>query len=134
MATRACVHSAAGLRTMSQPLVMQLIVDKRLIQDEGWSMGPMMAQAAHATAAILARTAAAPDTMEYLALENLGAMRKIVLQTPDGVGLRELAEKLESARRESDATPSFHLWVEQPEDVPTCIAVAPNRKPKVTLC
>jgi hypothetical protein len=35
-------------------LVMQLIVDEELLRQPGWSMGPMMAQAAHATSAVSA--------------------------------------------------------------------------------
>lgn len=129
MALRSC---APRLASMSQPLVMQLIVDRRLIVDQGWPVGPMMAQGAHATAAVLAQTAAAPDTAEYLAPENLQSMRKVVLQAPDGTGLRDVAAQLDAARAESAEVPPHYLWVEQPEDVPTCLAVAPNRKPKVS--
>ncbi|WFD34520.1 hypothetical protein MCUN1_001361 [Malassezia cuniculi] len=121
-------------QTMSQPLVMQLIVDKRLITDEGWPMGPMMAQAAHAAAAVLVQTSTAPNTVEYLAPENLLSMHKVVLQAPEGVGLRDLASQLDEASKQSEEVPAYHLWVEQPEDVPTCLAVAPNRKPKVLHC
>ena len=131
MALRACAHSVSRVGSMSQPLVMQLIVDRRLIQEDGWTIGPMMAQAAHATAAVLAQTAVAPDTMEFLAPANLASMRKIVLQAPDGVGLRDLAAQLDAARQETEESPPYHLWIEQPENVPTCLAVAPNRKPKV---
>ncbi|WFD32988.1 hypothetical protein MSPP1_004045 [Malassezia sp. CBS 17886] len=152
---------------------MQLIVDKRLVQDDGWGIGPMMAQAAHATTAVLVQTSGRPDTQAYTALENLVHMHKIVLQTPKGVSLAALSARLQEAAGsgedadggtaggkgaeeenaggsctgtlggppheptigtsapDADATsfPPHCLWIEQPENTPTCVAIAPNRKP-----
>lgn len=81
-----------------------------------------MAQVAHATAAVLHETRDVPETIAYL--EDLKNMRKAVLQTADEVSLRRLSELL------SNATPPVrhHMWVEQPENVPTCIALVPNRR------
>ena len=114
-------------------------------------MGPMMAQAAHATSAVrlpndtsqadlaqvLARTAQEPTTAEYLSEANLPQMRKIVLQIPTNTTLEQVAEELREAGEAADAEtapegfPRYHLWTEQPENIATCLAVAPNRKPKV---
>ncbi|SHO75681.1 Hypothetical protein MSYG_0013 [Malassezia sympodialis ATCC 42132] len=109
------------------PLVMQLIVDRDLIKS-GWTMGPMMAQAAHATAAVLVQSMGRPDTQAYVSAENLPNMHKIVLQAPKNVSLTELAAQL--AAETHDEMPPYYLWHEQPENIPTCLAVAPNRKPE----
>lgn len=114
-------------------------------------MGPMMAQAAHATSAVrppkctlctdvvqvLARSAQEQTTVEYLSEANLSQMRKIVLQIPSNTTLEQVAEDLRAAEEAADAEtapegfPRYHLWTEQPENIATCLAVAPNRKPKV---
>ena len=50
-----------------------------------------------------------------------------VFQTPDVATL----EKLSAALSNADPLPiPHHVWTEQPENIPTCIALAPNRKEK----
>ncbi|KAA1470404.1 peptidyl-tRNA hydrolase II [Dentipellis sp. KUC8613] len=107
-----------------QPLVMQLIVRRDLLDAEGWGVGPLMAQAAHATAAVLHETRDRPETVEYL--QDLLTMRKAVLQTPSSTTLEKLSTLLKAA----DPPIPHHLWIEQPENVPTCLALAPNRREK----
>lgn len=122
-------------------LVMQLIVDSSLFDRQpGWSMGPMMAQAGHATSAIIAKTYTQPNTQSYLSLENLPKMRKIVLKTKKGESLNELSEKLIVARQQQqeqqeqqEQFPDHHLWIEQPENIPTVLAIAPNNRPSVSV-
>lgn len=136
-----------------QPLVMQLIIDKSLLTSSGstWTLGPMMAQASHAAVAVTAKTMASSAlTREYVAEANLAAMHKVVLQTPSKGALSKLtalSQKLTEGReqwlaehpdddngnqQEDDAFPEHYLWVEQPENIPTCLAIAPNRKPPVS--
>ncbi|PWN31207.1 uncharacterized protein FA14DRAFT_109482, partial [Meira miltonrushii] len=115
------------------PLIMQLIVDATLFEKQpGWSMGPMMAQAGHATSAIIAKTYAHPNTQAYLSEENLPNMRKVVLKTGKGMTLEELSQKLTNAKQNADQSqgfPEHHLWIEQPENIPTVLAIAPNTRP-----
>ncbi|CAL1711384.1 unnamed protein product [Somion occarium] len=103
-------------------LVMQIVVRRDLLDAEGWGVGPLMAQVAHATAAVLHETRGLPETQAYL--EDLKNMRKAVLQTTNQASLQKLSDLL------SASTPPVphHLWIEQPENVPTCIAIAPNRR------
>lgn len=55
------------------------------------------------------------------------AQLTFVFQTPDVTTLEKLSAALSSA----DPAPiPHHIWTEQPENVPTCIALAPNRKEK----
>ncbi|KAG6382022.1 peptidyl-tRNA hydrolase II [Boletus reticuloceps] len=126
----------------AEPLVMQIVVRRDLFDKEKWGVGPLMAQAAHAATAVLHLTRERQETIEYLAdLRNMRKVsfkgsrsshndtgpRTVVLQTPDLSTLEKLTAAL------SYAGPSpipHHLWTEQPEDIPTCIALAPNRKEK----
>ncbi|KAI8973959.1 peptidyl-tRNA hydrolase II [Trametes punicea] len=105
-----------------QPLVMQIVVRRDLLDAEGWGVGPLMAQVAHATSAVLHETRERPETQAYL--EDLKNMRKVVLQTPDQASIERLASVLSA----SDPPVPYHLWTEQPENVPTCLAFAPNRR------
>ena len=45
-------------------------------------------------------------------------------QTADRASIERLAGALAAL----DPPAPHHLWVEQPEDVPTCLALAPNRR------
>ncbi|OBZ69724.1 hypothetical protein A0H81_10420 [Grifola frondosa] len=45
---------------------------------------------------------------------------------------RTSIERLATLLSLNDPPISYHLWVEQPENIPTCLALAPNRRnPKV---
>lgn len=50
----------------------------------------------------------------------------VQLQVNDETGLAKLANLLNAA----DPPVPHHLWVEQPENEPTCLVLAPNRKEK----
>ncbi|CAO1629705.1 unnamed protein product [Sympodiomycopsis kandeliae] len=116
------------------PLVMQIIMSKSLIGSKEWSLGPLLAQASHASTAIIAQGIQSNDknTLEYTSTANLLKMHKVLLQTGSkgyGSDLLQLSQKLKEAQDEDNTFPRHHLWIEQPENVPTCIAIAPNRKP-----
>lgn len=126
------------------PLVMQLIVDGASSTSFGWPKGPWMAQSAHAAIAAIQTSFDSAATREYVSSANLESMHKVTLQTPaEGkakMTLPQLSEKLTAARAEwektrnaasedADEFPRHFLWIEQPENVPTCLAIAPNRKP-----
>ncbi|KZT72296.1 peptidyl-tRNA hydrolase II [Daedalea quercina L-15889] len=105
-----------------QPVIMQIVVRRDLLDTPGWGVGPLMAQVAHATAAVLHETHDLPETKAYL--DDLKNMRKAVLQIADKKGIEKLAALLSSA----DPPIPHHLWVEQPENEPSCLALAPNRR------
>ncbi|TBU39037.1 peptidyl-tRNA hydrolase II [Dichomitus squalens] len=105
-----------------QPLIMQIVVRRDLLEAEGWGVGPLMAQVAHATSAVLHETRERTETQAYL--DDLKNMRKVVMQTADQASIERLASLLAAA----DPPIPHHLWIEQPENVPTCLALAPNRR------
>ena len=58
-------------------------------------------------------------------LSDLDNMHKVVLAAPDAAALTRLRDALQ------EAGVDHKLWVEQPEDIPTCLAAKPARKADV---
>jgi len=116
------VGASAASAPKPIPLVMQIVVRRDLLEQDGWGVGPLMAQVAHATSAVLHETRERTETKEYL--NDLLNMYKSVFQVDSPEKLEKLVNSLKSA----DPPIPHHLWIEQPEDVPTCLAVAPNRR------
>jgi len=106
------------------PLTMQIVLRRDLLDAKGWGVGPLVTQAAHATAAVLHEFRALETTQAYLS--DLKNMRKVTLQVPDEESLR----KLEKLLNEADPAIGHYLWIEQPENVATCLALAPNDRGK----
>ena len=63
-----------------------------------------------------------PTTKSYLEGESLSRMRKVVLEVNDEAHLLKFRDKL------SENNIDFHLWTEQPENFPTCLALRPYVK------
>ncbi|KAI0313301.1 hypothetical protein OF83DRAFT_1065708 [Amylostereum chailletii] len=103
-------------KATEQPLIMQIIVRRDLLDAKGWGIGPLMAQVAHATSAVLHETRDRPETIEYL--DDLNSMHKSLSSSPQS------SEKSSAPA----PLPPHHLWTEQPENEPTCIALAPSRR------
>ncbi|KAL7425153.1 hypothetical protein Q5752_000841 [Cryptotrichosporon argae] len=121
--------AAAGGPSAPRPsgLVMQIILRRDLATEFGWPVGPLMAQAAHAATACQHVYAAHPDMQLYLAGEDGKGwrhMRKVVMEVPDEAALRGIAAKLNAT------SIKHHLWIEEPESIPTALALVPNKRPK----
>ena len=104
---------------MSRTLVQYVVVRR----DLNWPLGALMAQACHASTAAMHLHYQHQDTVDYLA--DLDNMHKVVL----GAKSRDHLEKL--ARKLGDREVDFKLWIEQPEDYPTCLALRPYPKDQV---
>ena len=52
-------------------------------------------------------------------------MHKVILEAPGETELTKVSEKLK------EGGVDFKLWVEQPENIPTCLAVKPYPKQEV---
>ncbi|EPQ13130.1 Putative peptidyl-tRNA hydrolase PTRHD1 [Myotis brandtii] len=107
-----------------QVLVQYLVLRKDLSQAPfSWPAGALVAQACHAATAALHVHRDHPHTVAYL--RELGRMRKVVLEAPDEATLKELAGTLQ------EKNVDHMLWLEQPENVATCIALRPYPKEEV---
>ncbi|KAK2856023.1 hypothetical protein Q5P01_004758 [Channa striata] len=104
-------------------LVQYVVVRSDLVHQLSWPLGAVITQACHAATAAVHLRYSDPDTQRYLA--ELDSMHKVVLGVPDEAALRSLSENLTQAG-------VFHkLWIEQPENIPTCLALKPCPKETV---
>lgn len=99
-----------------EPVVQYILIRT----DLGWNSGAMIAQACHASIAAISRTLDSPATRRYL--DDLPNMRKVVLKADKSEDLIRTETKLK------EANVPHHLWIEQPENVPTCLAASPQPK------
>ncbi|KAH3710044.1 hypothetical protein DPMN_069510 [Dreissena polymorpha] len=108
---------------MSSNVVQYVVVRKDLVKTLKWPTGALIAQACHACTAVVHLFYSHPATQEYLA--DLDRMHKVVLEAPDEESLRSLSDRLSSANID------HKLWMEQPENIPTCVAARPYNKAEV---
>eukprot|EP00043_Microstomoeca_roanoka_P023021 m.257538 g.257538 ORF g.257538 m.257538 type:complete len:150 (+) comp25572_c0_seq1:188-637(+) len=98
-------------------LVQIVVVRADLWRACGWSIGSLIAQGAHAAVAALMENAGLPSVQAYT--HALPTMRKVIKQVKNEAALRKLSEQL----KEQEII--HHLWIEQPENTPTCLATVP---------
>lgn len=91
-----------------------------------WPMGAVITQACHAATAAIHQFRAHPDTQLYL--DKLGEMHKVTLETSNLNSLEKVAAKLESKGV------GFCKWLEQPENIFTCLATIPVKKSQLGEC
>ncbi|CAK9866889.1 unnamed protein product [Sphagnum jensenii] len=65
-------------------------------------------------------------TAKYCSPENLDHMTKVTLEVKGEIQIQNLSKKLEAAGI------THKLWIEQPEDIPTCLATKPYPKSEVS--
>ncbi|XP_048840996.1 putative peptidyl-tRNA hydrolase PTRHD1 [Brienomyrus brachyistius] len=107
----------------SRRLVQYVVVRSDLLRTMAWPLGAVITQCCHAATAAIHLNYDDPDTQEYLG--ELDAMHKVVLEAPDEASLTNLSETL----REKGV--AHKLWIEQPENIPTCLALKPYPKDAV---
>lgn len=106
-------------------IVQYVVVRGDLSKTLGWPLGAVVAQACHACTAAIHLFYDDSDTQAYLA--ELDAMHKVVLEAPDEASLNALCSKLK------DSDIHHKLWIEQPENIPTCLVTKPYPKDKVRM-
>uniref|UniRef100_A0A3Q2VLW4 peptidyl-tRNA hydrolase n=1 Tax=Haplochromis burtoni TaxID=8153 RepID=A0A3Q2VLW4_HAPBU len=104
-------------------LVQYVVVRSDLVHKLSWPLGAVITQACHAATAAIHLHYGDPDTQCYLS--ELDSMHKVVLGAPDEAALSGLSESL------TQAGVSHKLWIEQPENIPTCLALKPYPKETV---
>ncbi|KAM6992184.1 putative peptidyl-tRNA hydrolase PTRHD1 [Tautogolabrus adspersus] len=114
--------AATGAGSPSR-LVQYVVVRSDLVHKLSWPLGAVITQACHAATAAIHLHYGDPDTQRYLA--ELDSMHKVVLGAPDEAALSSLSENL------SQAGVAHKLWIEQPENIPTCLALKPCPKETV---
>lgn len=108
---------------MAGSLVQYVVVRGDLIKTLQWPVGAVLAQACHACCAVTHLYRDDPHSQEYL--KDLDNMHKVVLEAPDVTSIQQLETKLK------DNGILHKMWVEQPENIPTCLVVKPYPKEEV---
>uniref|UniRef100_A0A0K8TRA1 peptidyl-tRNA hydrolase n=1 Tax=Tabanus bromius TaxID=304241 RepID=A0A0K8TRA1_TABBR len=101
-------------------LIQYVIVRGDLMKTLNWPLGALIAQCCHAATAVNHLYANDDETVEYF--KDLDNMHKVVLDGQDQTTLEKLSETL----KENEI--KHKLWIEQPENIPTCIAIRPYPK------
>lgn len=117
---------------------MSVIVYFKVLQ---WPLGAMMAQACHASTAVMHLYYEDPNTQAYLT--DLDNMHKCVLEVvfflklykissyvwffkvTDEPAIQALSQTLTEKKID------HKLWIEQPENIPTCLVMKPYPKSEV---
>lgn len=117
--------AAAPVRSGSDTIVQFVVVRRDLLKDLEWPVGSVIAQACHACTAVMWTHRQDEHVQAYLSDANIGSMHKVVKECKGETQLVNLAEKL---KQEGIA---HHLWLEQPENFPTAIALKPYPREQV---
>ena len=106
-----------------QQIVQYIVVRSDLVKTLAWPLGALIAQTCHASTAVMHQFYDHEDTQTYL--RELDSMHKVVLEVKSEEELKKLNDKL------SEASIDHKLWIEQPENFPTCLAVRPYPKDQI---
>ncbi|XP_015715156.2 putative peptidyl-tRNA hydrolase PTRHD1 [Coturnix japonica] len=115
--------TAAGAVTTTAAAALVQYVVLRGDLARSWSLGAVVAQGCHAALAAAHAHWQHPDTRAYLCMG--GAMRTVVLEAPDEAALTTLAQTLK------EHSIDHEVWTEQPENIPSCLALRPYPKDQV---
>ncbi|XP_076959144.1 uncharacterized protein LOC143635143 [Bidens hawaiensis] len=108
----------------SDVLVQYIVLRRDLI--DTWPLGSVVTQGCHASVAAIWSHKDDPHTIEYCNPSNIDSMHKVTLEVKGEVQLKNLSEKLTSSNI------AHKLWIEQPENYPTCLASKPYPKSVVS--
>ncbi|CAF0877059.1 unnamed protein product [Rotaria sordida] len=102
-------------------IVQYILLRRDLKKMKNYNDGAIITQACHASSAILFKTI--NDDLTKLYLSDLERMHKVVLGIDGNENdINELSNLLKQNSIE------HYLWIEQPENIPTAIAVKPYYK------
>jgi len=104
-------------------IVQYIVVRGDLLKELKWPVGAVLAQACHAVTAVTHLFH--EDEQMRLYLKDLDNMNKVVLEAPNEQSIMNLKNRLE------EDNVKHKLWIEQPENIPTCIAVKPYAKEEI---
>ncbi|KAM0973748.1 uncharacterized protein LOC126604304 [Malus sylvestris] len=106
-------------------VLVQYVVLRRDLIDT-WPMGSVVTQGCHASASAIWSHKDDPVTLQYCGPENIDSMHKVTLEVKGEPQILNLSEKLKAGGI------AHKLWIEQPENFPTCLATKPYPKSAVS--
>ncbi|RVX17498.1 putative peptidyl-tRNA hydrolase PTRHD1 [Vitis vinifera] len=114
------IVSSDGKAANPDILVQYVVLQRDLI--EKWPLGSIVTQGCHASVCAIWAYKDDPHTIEYCSPENIDSMHKVTLEVKGETQMENLVEKLRAGGI------AHKLWIEQPENIPTCLATKPYPK------
>ncbi|KAJ2249846.1 hypothetical protein GGI13_004159 [Coemansia sp. RSA 455] len=102
---------------MAEARTMFIVMRKDLVKVLNWPLGSIVSQGSHAAVAAIHKFREDERVKAYLS--DVDGMHKVVLETKNEASLFKVADGLKQ-----QGIP-YYLWVEQPENTPTCLATIP---------
>ncbi|KAL9809950.1 putative peptidyl-tRNA hydrolase, PTH2, peptidyl-tRNA hydrolase II domain superfamily [Arabidopsis thaliana] len=121
------IHAVVDASSAEKPddVVVQYVVLRRDLIDS-WPLGSVVTQGCHASVAAIWSFKDDPVTLQYCDPQHIDSMHKVTLEVKGETQMMNLSEKLKLGGI------SHKLWMEQPENIPTCIATKPYPKSQVS--
>ncbi|KDP33454.1 hypothetical protein JCGZ_07025 [Jatropha curcas] len=110
----------------SEDVVVQYVVLRRDLIDT-WPLGSVVTQGCHASVCAIWANKDDPHTLEYCSPQHIDSMHKVTLEVKGEAQMLNLSEKLKAGGI------AHKLWIEQPENIPTCLATKPYPKSIVSV-
>ncbi|OLP93373.1 Kinesin-like protein KIF3C [Symbiodinium microadriaticum] len=110
--------AGAAASNSNDPLAVFVVLRK----DLDWPTGAMINQACHACSAMAWEAREDEDAVNYFSEGLEGHMVKSTMGAKSQGELEDVTKKLE------EAGIPYKLWVEQPEDIPVCVATWPRKR------
>lgn len=98
-------------------LVQYIVMRSDLIKQHKFNVGGLIGNGSHAAIAVIQQSMNHPHTLEYL--KQVNSMHTVVLSVKND---EELISTSESLNQSSILN---HIWIEQPENLPVCLATRP---------
>lgn len=111
------------MSSTSAQLVQYVVVRGDLLRLLSWPTGAVIAQACHASTAVLWMHRNDSNTLQYTT--DLDNMHKVILEAPSQDELEKLSQDLSANQID------HKLWIEQPENYATCLATKPYPKQQI---
>ncbi|XP_019188772.1 PREDICTED: putative peptidyl-tRNA hydrolase PTRHD1 [Ipomoea nil] len=122
--TASATNSNATGSSVEEVVVQYLVLRRDLI--DTWPLGSIVTQGCHAAVAAIWSNKEDPVTLQYCAPANLDSMHKVTLEVKGEAQILNLSGKLK------EGGIAHKLWIEQPENIPTCLAIKPYPKSLVS--
>lgn len=114
-----------NVRAENLDVLVQYVVLRRDLIDT-WPLGSVVTQGCHASVFAIWSHKDDPHTAEYCSPQNIDSMHKVTLEVKGEAQILNLSEKLVAGGI------AHKLWIEQPENFPTCLATKPYPKSVVS--
>ena len=117
--------SGGGSEGADDPLVQYIVMRSDLTRHHRYSTGALISNGSHAAIAVIAAHWQEEDVQRYVGRgggEAGSQMRTVTLAAKDEAELRGAAETLRQHRV------AHSLWLEAPEQLPTCLATRPQQR------